>query len=190
LVTLKLTYGSASGATVLAQNSEEAARSLMYELNVRNGVIMELAALPSGANTSVIRHSQETSDRIRYPRAKLDNEVAIRFGFASHMVGDPPQAFLSYYQTLEYFIPTAIRQSTIKKVRQELRDFDLNDLSDVSLLRVLRAAEGTLAAAEPNQLRIIVNEYVRTSRLRGFFELGWENYLAIMAQLGMYLRST
>lgn len=47
LVTLKMTYSLASDAPALAQNSEEAARSLIYELNVRNDVILELVALPA-----------------------------------------------------------------------------------------------------------------------------------------------
>lgn len=130
-------------------------------------------------NANVTLSLPEASDKIRYPRAKLQNEVAALFSFASQIVGDPPQAFLSYYQALEYFIPTAMRQSAIKNVRRELRDPGFDDASDASLLRVVQAAEGPLAAAEPNQLRIVVNEYVRTSRLVEFFDHGgWGDYFS------------
>lgn len=177
LVTLKMVYDPTSDSTKLAGDSEEAARSLIYELNVRNGVIIELVALPAGANEGVTRYPPEAS-KIRYPRAKLGNEVAIRFGFASQVVGDPPQAFLSYYQALEYFIPFAIRQSTFRNVRRELRDTGWDDESDTKLLRVVLAAEESRAAAEPIQLRIVINDYVRAGSLEEFFKHGWGNYFS------------
>lgn len=178
LITVKMAYDPASDWTVLAQSSEDAARSLIYELNVRNGVIIELLALPTEANVDLTRRSPEVSDTIRYPCTKVQNEVAMLFGFAGQVASDPPQAFLSYYQALECFIPTAIRQSAFKKIRRELRapGFDVNNVSDASLLRIVKAAEGSIASAEPNQLRIVVNEYVRTGCLEEFFERDWGDY--------------
>jgi hypothetical protein len=177
LITLKMVYDRpASDAKVLARNSEQAARSLTYELNVRNGVLVELVALPAGTSAGVTHRPPEASNKIRYPLAKLYNEVAIRFGFASQVVGDPPQAFLSYYQALEYFIPIAMQQSAIKKVRRELLDLDFANANDASLLRVVQAAKGPPGAGEQDQLRIVVSEYVRSDRLKEFFEHGWGNY--------------
>jgi hypothetical protein len=175
LATLKIADNSASDRERLGK-SEETARSLIYELNVRNGIIVELVAPPTGPDMALAQRGPEVSDRIRYPRTRMQHEVAILFGFASQAPSDPPQAFLSYYQALEYFIPTAIRQSAIKKIRRELRDPGFDEANDASLLRIVKAAEGPIAAAEPNQLRIVVNEYVRTNRLEEFFDRGWGGY--------------
>ncbi len=179
LVTLKMAYHPASDATELARNSEEAARSLLYELNVRNGVLMELVARPAEANAGVTGYPLEVSDKIHYPRARLYPEVAIRFSVASQVVGDPLQAFLSYYQTLEYFIPIAMQQSAIKNVGLELRDFDSAEVNDARLLRIVHAVEGPLRAGEQNQLRIFVSDHVRNDRLQEFFERGWGNHFGV-----------
>lgn len=176
LVTLKMAYHLASDPTELARNSEEAARSLLYELNVRNGVLMELVTRPDGANARVTWYPLEASDKIHYPRARLYPEVAIRFSVASQVVGDLPLAFLSYYQALEYFIPIAMKQSAIKNVRQELLDFDSAKANDARLLRVVQAVEGPMRAGEQDQLRIFVSDYVRTDSLKEFFNHGGGNY--------------
>jgi hypothetical protein len=176
LATLKITCDPDPDRARIGRRGEETARSLIYELNVRNGVLVELDAPPAGPDMTVGRRPPEVPPRIRYPRTKVKPDVAILFGFASQTASDPPRAFLSYYQALEYFIPTAIRQSAIKKIRRELRDPSFDEASDASLLRIVKAAEGSIAAAEPNQLRIVVNEYVRASRLEEFFERDWGGY--------------
>lgn len=178
LATLKMTYSSALPGDEIGRRSEKFARSLIYELNVRNGVIMELDALPAGTDMSLVRHPPEEPRRIRYPRTHMEHEVSVLFGFASQVTDDLPQAFLSYYQALEYFIPAAIRKSAINNIRRELRDPSFDDSNDASLLRIAKAAEGPMAAAEPNQLRIVVNEYVRGSRLEEFFDRGWGEYFS------------
>jgi hypothetical protein len=176
LATLKLAYDSAADRDQLGERSENAARSLIYELNVRNRIIVELDARPAGPDLAAARRTPEASDRIRYPRTNVQNEVAILFGFASQAAGDPPQAFLSYYQALEYFIPRAIRQSAINEIRRELRDPGFDEASEASLHRIVKAAAGPLTANKPHQLRIVIKEYVRTSRLEEFFDLDWGSY--------------
>ena len=178
LATLKVAHSSPVAGEQIGRKSEDTARSLLYELNVRNGVIVELDVPPVGPDMSLVRRPPEESPRIRYPRTSVQYAVSVLFGFASQAADDPPQAFLSYYQALEYFIPTAIRQSAIKNIRRELRDPGFDDSNDASLLRIAKAAEGPIAAAEPNQLRIVVNEYVRASRLEEFFGRGWGEYFS------------
>jgi hypothetical protein len=176
LATLKIACDPTSDRERIGRKGEDAARSLIYELNVRNGIIVELDAPPTGPDVTVARRPPGVSRRIRYPRTRVKPDVAILFGFASHAASDPRQAFLSYYQALECFIPTAIRQTAFKKIRRELRDPGFDEASDASMLRIVKAAEGSIAAAEPNQLRIVVNEYVRASRLEEFFERDWGGY--------------
>ena len=179
LATLKLAYDSAVDGDWLGRRSEETARSLIYELNVRNGVVLELDTPPVGPDVTVTRWVPEISNRIGYPRTRVEKEVAILFGFASQVVGDPPQAFLSYYQALESFIPSATRRSVIKEIRRELREPGFDDESDTSLLRIINAAEGTFRANEPHQLRTVIKEYVDPGRLREFFTgHDWRGYFA------------
>ena len=177
-VTLKMAYNPASDPTELAQDSAEAAKSLIYELNVRNGVLMELVPRPAEPNADAAWYLPEVPDKIRYPHAKLNDEVAIRFAVASQVVGDPPQAFLKYYQVLEYFIPMAMQQCAIKNVQQELDNLNFANASEVDLRQVVQAVEGPLRAAEPNQLRIFVSEYVPTDDLKEFFARDWGHYFS------------
>jgi hypothetical protein len=176
LATLKLAFDPVADREQLGQQSEAIARSFIYELNVRNHVIAELDARPVAADAAVARRAPEVSGRIRYPRTSLVEEVAILFGFASQASSDPPQAFLSYYQALEYFIPNALQQSAMQEIRRELRDPGFDDSSDASLLRIVEAAARPVAANEPHQLRIVIKEFVRTSRLEEFFDRGWGNH--------------
>jgi hypothetical protein len=176
LATLKLAFDPIADREQLGQQSEAIARSFIYEINVRNHVIAELDARPVAADAAVARRAPEVSGRIRYPRTSLVEEVAILFGFASQASSDPPQAFLSYYQALEYFIPNALQQSAMQEIRRELRDPGFDDSSDASLLRIVEAAARPVAANEPHQLRIVIKEFVRTSRLEEFFDRGWGNH--------------
>ena len=178
LGTLKLAFDPVADRDELAQQSEAIARSLIYELNFRNHVIVELDARPAGTDSAVTRWAPEVSGRIRYPRTSLVEEVANRFGFASQASSDPPQAFLSYYQALEYFVPSALRQSAMEEIRRELRDPGFDDSSATSLLRIIEAAARPVAANEPYQLRIAIKEFVRTSRLEEFFDRNWGNYFS------------
>lgn len=178
LATLKVAYRAAVDGERIGRLSEETARSLIYELDVRNGVIMELDASSANSDTPLVRQLPEPPRKIRYPRTAVKYEVSVLFGFASQASDDPPQAFLSYYQALEYFMPLAMRQSAIKNIRRELRDPAFDESDDASLLGIIKAAEGSISAAESNQLRIVVNEYVRASRLEEFFERGWGDYFS------------
>jgi hypothetical protein len=176
--TLKIAYNSDSSRDQLGKDSEEIARSLIYELNVCNSVIMELDAPDAGPDVAVARRPPEVSERVRYPRTRVQYEVSNLFGFASQVADDPPIAFLSYYQALEYFFPSFIQQSTIKDIRRELRAPAFDDASNDSLLRLLRAAQGSISLSEQKQLRMLVNEYVRFGQLEEFFSRDWGDYFS------------
>jgi hypothetical protein len=175
LPTLKIDYSSPVEAGRLERRSQEVARALLYELDVRNGIVMEFdeRTRQTGIDSDWRGANLE---KIRYPRTKLQYEVSSLFGFASQAIGDQPLAFLSYYQTLEYFIPAAVRQNALKAIRRELRDPSFDEASSESLLRIVAAAEGSISAAEASQFRILLNEYVRAGRLDEFFHHNWGNY--------------
>ncbi|HTS99481.1 MAG TPA: hypothetical protein VMI33_22965 [Streptosporangiaceae bacterium] len=176
LGTLKISSGHATDRDQLERSSADIARSLIYELNFRNGVVAELDAPVAAPDIAVVRRAPEVSEAVRYPRTKLQHEVSSLFGFASQATDDPPLAFLSYYQALEYFLPAFVQQSAIRAIRRELRAPAFDDASSDSLLRVLRAAKGSVSPTDQNQLRTLVNEYVARSRLEEFFSHNWGEY--------------
>lgn len=178
LATLKVAYGDSWDRERIRRSSEAAARSLIYELDVRNGVLMELDAPPAGPDTSPGRRPPAEPGRIRYPLTAIDYEVSVLFGFASQVTDDPLYAFLSYYKALEYFIPKAVKRRAIKNVRRELSDPAFDAADDARLLRIIAAAEGPRTTAHQNQMRIVVNEYVRPDRLEAFFNRGWGDYFS------------
>jgi hypothetical protein len=176
LATLKIVYGNAWDRERIGQSSEVTARSLLYELDYHNGVVMELDAPPAGLDVSSSRRLAEPSRSISYPHTTIDYEVSVLFGFASQITDDPPHAFLSYYKTLEYFIPKAANQRAIKSVRRELCDPIFDGTDYASMLRIVEAAKGPKNASEQGQIRIVVNEFVRPGRLKEFFDRDWGDY--------------
>jgi hypothetical protein len=178
LATLKIAYGAALSRDRLRQNSEKIARSLSYELNIRNGVVVELDAPVVGPDISLTRRAPVVVKEVHYPRTKVQYEVSILFGFASQVTDDPPLAFLSYYQALEYFFSTFMRQRAIEAISRELRGLSFDAASTDSKQRVLRAAEGAVSRTEHHQLRVLVKEYARTSELEDFFSRDWGDYFS------------
>jgi hypothetical protein len=176
ILTLKIDYGVPVPKDQLIKKGEEIARSFLYELDVRNGLGLDLRVRMPRREADIEWRITTRSNRIRYPRSRLQLEVSSLFSFASQAVGDPPLAFLSYYQTLEYFIPAAVRQSALKAIKRELRDPGFDEADNDSLLRIVTAAEGSISAAESSQFRILVSDYVRTNRLEEFFDHDWGNY--------------
>jgi hypothetical protein len=176
LPTLKFDYGAPMPEDQLTKMSEEIGRAFIYGLDIRNGVRLDFRTRTPRRDTDAEWGGTTTSNRIRYPRTKLQFEVSSLFSFASQASGDPPLAFLSYYQTLEYFVPAAVRQSALKAIKRELRDPAFDEMNNDCLLRIVTAAEGSISTAESNQFRILISEYVRTSRLEEFFDHDWGNY--------------
>jgi hypothetical protein len=176
VLTVKVDYDARIEEDALIRRTDELIRSLVYELDIRNGKVLGSAprTLPREARRLAL--SKKYLDAIRYPQVRIQAEVADLFNFAGHAYDNPPLAFLSYYQTLEYFIPAAVRQSTFKIIRKELRDPTFDRQSDSCILRIVSTAERSSRLAEAEQLRALVREYVRSDRLDEFFETDWGIY--------------
>jgi hypothetical protein len=173
-LTIKIDYGKTVAKPAMLDAIDDIVRSLSYELNVRNGRSIIAARRRISADYRAwIQQVRQVTDKIRYPETRIQHEAADLFEFASQAVGNPPLAFLSYYQALEYFMPSAARQSAIDKVRVELRDPAFDRESNSSLMRLLSAAESLTKLPEGDQLRILVRKYVRRDRLEQFFAIGW-----------------
>ena len=132
--------------------------------------------LPREARIS--RRDARTTNKIRFPRTRIQPEVADLFNFAGQATDNMLLAFLNYYQTLEYFMPAAVRQGALKRIRRELRDPKFDEDSDQSILRIASAAERSINMPEAAQIRVLVAEYVRRDVLEDFFKHDWGNYFS------------
>jgi hypothetical protein len=162
----------------LIRRAEGLARSLVYELDVRNGRVIGLSPRPLPSEVRRPTRPEARLESIRYPEIEIQHEVADLFNFASHASDNPPLAFLSYYQTLEYFIPAAVRRSTLDRIRRELRDPMFDRDSDKCIMRIMSTAERSARLPEADQTRILVREKVRHDRLEEFFSSEWGNYFS------------
>lgn len=179
LLTIKLDHdGMAVEKEALIQKTDKVVRSLVYELDVRNGRVLGIAPRSLPLEARRIARPRVRIEKIRYPEIEIEREVADLFNFASHAFDNPPLAFLSYYQTLEYFIPAAVRRSALSKIRRELRDPTFDRDNDNCLLRIVSAAERSVRLPEADQLRGLVHEYVRHDRLVEFFDAEWGGYFS------------
>lgn len=157
--------------------AESVSNALLYELDVRNGLILALARRdpPEGYRFSRARRRQR-AEKARYPLTNIRPEVAALFNFASSATGNPPLSFLSYYQALEYFIPAAIRRSSISSLRREFRDPFFDPSSDDSLLRLLGIAERSATSSEAAQFRTLITGSVRSDSISSFLEQDWGDH--------------
>lgn len=176
MLTMKVDCGSPLEKELLIQKADELVRSLVYELDIRNGRILSHSTRPLPRDARTPPSPRARMDTIRYPQIWIQGEVADLFNFASDALNNPPLAFLSYYQTLEYFIPAAVRQNAFRRIRRELRDPTFDRNSDTCILRIMSTAERTSRLPESEQLRTLVREYVRRDRLEDFFTADWGNY--------------
>jgi hypothetical protein len=175
--TVKIDLGKSVDDKSIAEITENLIRSLIYELDVRNGVIIGTRTRPLPREVrGTARRRRSRTEKVRYPKIRIQREVSDLFNFASQASDNPPLAFLSYYQTLEYFIPAAVRQSALKRIRRELRDPTFDEDRDDCILRVVSATERSVNIPEASQLRTLVNEFVRKDRLEEFFRQEWGNY--------------
>ncbi|WP_431035597.1 hypothetical protein ACQYWQ_16980 [Streptomyces sp. P6-2-1] len=106
---------------------------------------------------------------MRFPEIKIESEVSVLFRFAGSATGNPPLAFLSYYQVLENFFPVAGRRGALKKIELELADPRFDRRSDKSLMRLLDVGETSATASEAAHLKTLLKDFVRHDVLLEFF---------------------
>jgi hypothetical protein len=175
--TVKIDFGKQIEGRSIVAMTDKLIRSLIYELDVRNGLVLGVRSRPLPRESrDVARRSRPRIEKIRYPRIRIEHEASDLFNFAGQAEDNPPLSFLSYYQTLEYFVPAAVRQNALKRIRRELQDPAFNEESDISILRIVSATERSINTPEAAQLRTLVNEFVRKDRLVEFFHEEWGDY--------------
>ncbi|MFI6215901.1 hypothetical protein ACIBCD_28240 [Nocardia brasiliensis] len=145
--------------------------SFLYELSVRNAIVLETVRPISLARVGRISPWREPEAGVRYPKSRINPQVAQIFGFAESARRNPSLAYLSYYQVLEFYFPHATRRHAIRAVRKELNDPYFED-SDDGILRVISAAEGGTNSSEAQAIGILLSESIRRKKLKEFFAIG------------------
>lgn len=142
--------------------------SFLYELTVRNRIACEPIHRAVGNPYSFSSSINRDLPSVRFPETKIGPEVAELYSFAEQSTGNPPLAFLSFYQVLEYFFPQAIRRAMIRGIRRELAD-PLFSGSDSDVMRIIGLAENGARANEGDQIATLLGSAVRAGRLKEFF---------------------
>ncbi|WP_194819300.1 hypothetical protein [Nocardia sp. XZ_19_385] len=153
------------------------ADSFLYELSVRNGIYLE--PVPALKLTSTRRREfGGTVGEVRFPKTRIDPQVAQIYSSAERAVSNPSLAYLSYYQVLEFYFPYAVRRHAIRSIRRELRDPQFQD-SDKGIMRIISAAEGGSRATEGEQISTLLEDAVREGNLVEFFQReGYEHHFS------------
>lgn len=150
----------------------EAVSSLLYELDVRNGIRFHTDRwLAERGDRSILQRRAATSV-IRFPEISIKPELATLFGFAASTIDNPPLAFLSYYQILEHNLASAVKRRALRKMAKELSDPLFNKSNRDDLLRIFMISERSTHMSESAQLRTLIDECVRPEALTDFFATG------------------
>ncbi|MER7236071.1 hypothetical protein ABT348_34645 [Streptomyces olivaceus] len=141
----------------------------LFELNVKSNLALSLKPRDRVSLPRVMRSFKPVKS-VSFPATEIPREVAALFSFAAEARDNPPFSFLSYYQILEYYMPLASKRDALKRIRREIRDLSFDVASDVSILRVLNAAERVKGLGEEDALKILVRDCVREDTLDAFFD--------------------
>lgn len=166
---VKMDFGQSMKLEEIEAAAEPLLNSLIYELDVRNGTKLRVVRWPSRVNQQRPTRTTRPNRIVRFPETRIDPEVSVLFGFAGSASGNPPLAFLSYYQVLENFFPVAARRNALRKLELELTDPRFDRHNDKYLMRLLSVGENAATSSESSQLKVLVEEFVRDSSLRDFF---------------------
>lgn len=167
--TVKLQLGGAPVAgKVLLESAPALCDRLFYEMDVRNGVGLRLIRREMYGTGLWRGQRHGTCNQVRFPDTVVGREAAQLFAFADSARDNPPLAFLSYYQVLEYFFPYATRRHTINKVRRELHDPTFTG-TDSDILGIVSVVEAGVQPSEARQVAMLLEESVRPRRIEEFF---------------------
>ncbi|MGW5130723.1 hypothetical protein [Streptomyces sp. NPDC004135] len=168
--TLKVWINSSGATEVNARKAQQIAHSVLFELDAKQGVQFSLISQgPTRVNVNRMKRSTDPQS-ISFPSTVVPREVAALFSFAGEASENPPFAFLSYYQVLEYYMPLVARRDALRRVRREIRDFSFDVSDDASVLRVLNTVERSKGVSEEEALKILIRDCVRVDRLAEFFQ--------------------
>ncbi|MET9723110.1 hypothetical protein [Streptomyces zaomyceticus] len=146
--------------------------SLLYELDVRNGIRFNVDRWFSERGDRSALRRKAATNVIRFPEISIKPEMATLFRFAASALDNPPLSFLSYYQILEHYLTSAVKRRALRKIAKEISDPLFNKSRRDDLLRIFMIGERSTHMSEAAQLRTLVEECVRPEALVDFFGSG------------------
>ncbi|WP_158690393.1 hypothetical protein [Streptomyces sp. PsTaAH-124] len=165
-------YLEGDTAESLEKAASKVVSSLLYELDVRNGIRLNADRwFAERGDRNALRRPAATSV-VRFPEIAIKPEMATLFGFAASVAGNPPLAFLTYYQILEHNLASAVKRRALRKMAKELSDPIFDKSSRDDLLRIFMISERSTHMSEVDQLRTLIDECVRPESLANFFTAG------------------
>ncbi|MFE4628068.1 hypothetical protein [Streptomyces mirabilis] len=167
--TLKVILNTSRNSDSNVTTVQQIANDLLFELDAKYNLALSLI-LRKRPVRSLFPRPPKGQQSINFPATHVPREVAALFSFAAEAGENPPFAFLSYYQVLEYYMPVVSRRDALKRLRREIRDFSFDVSDDASVLRVLHTAERVKGISEEDALKILVRDCVREDKLTEFFE--------------------
>ncbi len=178
-MSLKIHFPEPRDKMAMEEEARDVLSSLLYELDVRNGIRLRAARWPSPTPSRRTQTEEIFDTFARFPETRVNPEMATLFGFAGSAEENPPLSFLSYYQVLEFYFPAAVKRNALRQLGKELSDPRFSRTDKDALLKILRIGERSLNAAESGQLRTLLEECVRADRLEEFFTQGeWGDHFA------------
>lgn len=168
--TIKVFLPVGGSFDVNAGIAQATAHSMFFELDVKYGLALALIPRKHERELGVRKAPPPGAQSITFPSTSVPREVAALFSFAAEAGDNPPFAFLSYYQVLEYYLPLTSQRDALKRIRREIRDFSFNVSNDASVLRVLNTVERAKVVSEEEALKILVRDCVRGDKLEEFFK--------------------
>jgi hypothetical protein len=167
--TLKVMLNSPRNFESNAATVQQIANGLLFEMDAKHNLALGLILRKRPVRSLFPRPPKEQQS-ISFPSTHVPREVSALFSFAAEAGENPPFAFLSYYQVLEYYMPVVSRRDALKRIRREIRDFSFDVSSDASVLRVLHTVERAKGVSEEDALKILVRDCVREDKLIEFFK--------------------
>jgi len=166
-LSMKVEFDQRLDVTTIADKAIPLVNSFLYELSIRNGIHLEPVTRNDADEFPDLKSKNLLQD-VRYPKTRIEREVAELFAFAESAHNNPSLAFLSYYQVLEYYFPHALRRATVRSVRRELADPRFTN-NEASLMKIIALAERGAQASEGSQIATLLSDSVREDVLVAFF---------------------
>ncbi len=167
ITTLKIQMDPARCGNNFVAKAHDIANAFLYELSVRNGIRYDPVYRPGSNHNLPLRHN-ERSRHVRFPRINIPAEVAQLYAFGESAELNPPLAFLSFYQVLEYYFPRAAKRITIRDLKKELVNPHFSSTDD-DIVRLIGIAERGQTISEDKQIRILL-ESIEEEGIRSFFQ--------------------
>jgi hypothetical protein len=162
---------------------ERVAGAILFELDLRYGISVNVTRLPfidrtrrsGGSEKHVYRPRtprEASTDPPRLPRNSYPAKPLALYWYARSAANMPLLQYLASYQVLEYYFPTYYQREALDRMKQELLDPRFSPQNDADLMRLLSLAapQGKSFGNEREQLKATIRACVSVRHLDDYFK--------------------